>query len=156
MYLQYTERDRETTRCGMEYTRYLDLQRWTTSFLRIAPRIFARAPGRRDAAMRARERRVAAVSASFFGFFDARPAFGRFFVAAEDTTPVGASVAVLDYGFWKTELGGRNVLGETASGRQRHVQRSLASPRRDSPASTIEEPPAVYIPITTFAGNQPR
>ena len=56
---------------------------------------------------------MATVNATFFGFFDAPPALGRYFLAAEDTTPRGADVAVLGYGFWRAEYGGRNVLGET-------------------------------------------
>ena len=110
VYLQVTERDRQTTRDGMEYTRYLDLERLTTQFSASAAYSHGGvAVGTGDAA---RERPIAAVSASFWDFFDARPVLGRFFVAAEDKTPVGASVAVLDYGFWKSEFGGRNVLGK--------------------------------------------
>src|SRR5215216_4863855 len=32
VYLQYTDRERQHTRESMEYTRYLDLRRWTSSF----------------------------------------------------------------------------------------------------------------------------
>src|SRR5213082_4225739 len=58
--------------------------------------------------------RVAMVSASFFGFFDAPPALGRYFTAAEDTPPNVTPVAVLAFAFWQTRYGGRNdVLGST-------------------------------------------
>ena len=60
----------------------------------------------------ARERQVAAVNATFFDFFDIRPVLGRLFVVAEDSTPRGASVALLSYNYWKTEFGGRNVIGQ--------------------------------------------
>src|SRR3982751_2874110 len=79
VYLQSTERDRDVTRGGFAYTRYLDLRRWTTSFSESAAYSEGRmAVGVGDAA---RERVVDAVSASFFPFFDAKPASGRFFGA---------------------------------------------------------------------------
>src|SRR5688572_4949479 len=110
VYLQYTDRDRENTRFGMEYTRYQDLRRWTTSFSDVAGYFHSTlAVGVGDGS---RERPVAAVSASFFDFFDARPALGRYFQPSEDTTPAGASVAVLDHGFWQSSYGARNVVGE--------------------------------------------
>jgi putative ABC transport system permease protein len=152
VYLQSTDRDRVGTRDGFEYTRYLDLRRWTTSFADYAayyqPTL---AVGTGDAA---REQSVAAVSASFFGFFDARPALGRFFVAREDTTPVGASVAVLDFGFWKSAFGGRNVLGESLQ--VGNVVYTIIGVAPQGFAGVAESwTPAVYIPITTFAGSQP-
>jgi hypothetical protein len=111
VYLVRNERDRVNTTFWTEYTRYLDLAKYSTAFSQvatIAPLTLAVGSG--DAV---RERQVAAVSASFFTFFDMRPALGRFFVAEEDATPRGAAVAVLSHAFWKNELGGRNVLGQT-------------------------------------------
>src|SRR4051812_13951989 len=87
VYLQSTDRDRDVTRGRFAYTRYLDLRRWTTSFSEYAAYYQAgMAVGVGDAA---RDRPVDAVSASFFPFFDAKPALGRFFVTGEDSTPVG-------------------------------------------------------------------
>lgn len=77
----------------------------------------------------ARDRTVLGVSASFFDFFDARPALGRFFVAAEDTTPAGANVAVLSFGLWQTAFAGRNVLGQPMS--INDIKALLGSPPRD-------------------------
>ena len=94
------------------------------------------------------------MSASFFGFFDARPALGRFFLAAEDTTPVGASVAVLDYGFWKSDFGGRNVLGEPIQVGNITATIIGVAPRGFTGVAE-DEAPAVYIPITAYAGNLP-
>src|SRR2546427_2007319 len=51
--------------------------------------------------------RVGIVSAGFFGFFDAPPALGRYFSAAEDSPPNGTAVAGVAYGFWQTRYGGR-------------------------------------------------
>ena len=152
VYLVSDNRERTEFHSNFEYTRYLDLKKWTGSFelfAGFAPRRVAVGAG--DAA---RERPVAVVSASFFEFFDLRPALGRFFVAAEDSTPRGAAVAVLSYGFWKTVFGGRDVLGQTL-----RVRNILCTIIGVAPQGFVgvsdEEPPAVYIPITTAAGNEP-
>src|SRR5438067_6899628 len=99
---------------------------------------------------------VAAVSASFFGFFDAHPALGRFFAAREDTVPVGAPVAVLSDAFWRTRYGARaDILGRTL-----HVGTAVYTIVGVAPEGFVgvgdEAPPAVYVPITTFAGTMPR
>jgi predicted permease len=152
VYLQYTDRDQQSTRDGIEYTRYLDLRRWATAFSASAAYSYSTlAIGSGDTA---RERRVGAVSASFFSFFDARPALGRFFVAAEDNTPVGASVAVLDYGFWKTDFGGRNVVGERLQVGNVTTTIIGVAPKGFTGVADGRAA-AVYIPITTLAGHQP-
>ena len=135
---------------GIEYTTYLDIKRFTTSFSKYAG--FAHvtlALGNGDAA---RERRVAVVSASFFDFFTAKPALGRFFTAAEDTTPIGADVAVLSYDYWQREFGGRNVLGEPLQ--VGHIPTTIigVAPRGFTGVNDAEPPP-VYIPITLYGGS---
>jgi len=152
VYLEYKAQDRDITRASIEYTRYLDLRRWTTSF--DASAAYAHGAVAIGTGEAARERPIAAVSASFFGFFDARPAAGRFFLAAEDTTPVGASVAVLDYGFWKSDFGGRNVLGEPIQIGNIKATIIGVAPRGFAGVAE-DEAAAVYIPITAYAGNQP-
>ncbi|HUQ81769.1 MAG TPA: ABC transporter permease, partial [Gemmatimonadaceae bacterium] len=151
VYLQSTNRDRVETRDGFEYTRYEDLKRWTRSFSGYAAYFnTTMAVGSGDDS---RERPVEAVSASFFGFFDARPALGRYFHPSEDVTPVGASVAVLDYGFWKSNFGGRDVLGQPLQiGRVMFTIIGVA-PKGFAGVSE-DSPPAAYIPITAWAGNQ--
>ena len=135
---------------GLEYLRYLELVRSTTSFSRMAA--FAHpmvAIGRGE---HARERRVAAVSGTFWAFFDARPVLGRFFTPAEDSTPRGAEVAVLSYGFWQSEFGGRNVLGERLEmGPIAPVIIGVA-PRGFTGVFDYEAP-AVYMPITLYAAS---
>jgi predicted permease len=152
VYLQYKEQDREVTRGSIEYTRYLDLRRWTTSFSATAA--YAHGAQAIGTGAAARERPIAAVSAGFFDFFDARPALGRFFLAAEDATPVGAGVAVLDYGFWKSDFGGRNVLGEPIQVGNIKATIIGVAPRGFTGVAE-DEAPAVYIPITAYAGNLP-
>ncbi len=152
LYLISDYRGRTDISSGFEYARYLDMQRWTSSFSQFAG--FAQrstAVGVGDAA---RERQVAVVNASFFDFFDMRPALGRFFVAAEDSTPRGAPVSVLSFAFWKSEFGGRDVLGQTLQVYNVPTIIIGVAPR-GFVGNSDAEPPAVFIPITTFAGNNP-
>ncbi len=152
VYTQVTYRDERVTHGVSEYTRFLDLARWTTSFDQHAgfstPMV---AVGR---GADARERRVGTVSASFFTFFDAPPVRGRYFLAAEDSTPVGAPVSVITYEFWQNELGGEEVVG-----RQLQVWNVATTIVGITPPGFVgifdADPPAVYIPITTYAGNNP-
>ena len=152
VYLRATYRGTTSTSWHTEYARYLDLKRWSRSFDEwsgFATRSMAVGVG--DAS---RERQVAAVNATFFRFFDAPPALGRYFVAAEDTTPRGADVAVLGYGFWKSEFGGRNVLGEVLQ--VGNIPATIVGVAPEGFAGVDDaNPPAVYIPITTYAGSQP-
>ena len=110
VFIQSSYRGVVNTRPSMPYARYLDFKRTTHSFSRFAAVSewrFAVGSGQDT-----RLRRVDGVNATFFGFFDARPALGRWFTPAEDSTPNGTAVAVLSYGFWKSELGSRNVINE--------------------------------------------
>ena len=151
VYFQSDIRGVTRTGAAYEYTRYVDLRKWTTSFSDFAA--FANmtvAVGVGDAA---REHRSAQVSATFFDFFDARPVIGRFFTAAEDTTPRGADVVVLGYEFWQREYGGANVLGQVL-----HVVNIPATIIGVAPkgfTGVMDTDPVLYIPITTYAGARP-
>ena len=152
IYLRSYDRGRLRTNGSFEYTVYEDLKRWTTSFSQLAAFSHqTNAVGLGDAA---RERRVAQVSATFFEFFDAKPALGRFFTRAEDVVPRGADVAVLGFAFWQSEFGGRDVRGEVL-----HVGNLATTIIGVAPEGFAgvndADPPAVYIPITTYAGAQP-
>ena len=112
VYLTTTYGGKEGTSSGIQYARYVDLTNWTTSFSRTAA--FTEQDLAVGAGAEAREMRVGIVSASFFGLFDAPPALGRYFTAAEDSPPNGTAVAVLAYAFWQTRYGGRSeALGST-------------------------------------------
>ena len=150
VYLYLTTRGTENVDDGFEYTRYADFARWTTRFDRAA------AFGHRTLAIGsgedARETPVATVSASYFSFFDARPALGRFFLASEDSVPAGVAVVVLSYGFWQTHYAGSTaVLGHTLQ-----IDRALFTIIGVAPEDFIgvadETPPALFIPVTAFAG----
>jgi putative ABC transport system permease protein len=150
VYLFFTTRGKEQPENSFEYTRYLDLTRWTKDFdlaAAFGPRMLAVGRGEDS-----REMRVETVSASYFRFFDARPALGRFFAASEDTIPAGAPVVVLSYGFWQTRYGGRaDVLGAPLQIDKLNFTIIGVAPE-DFTGIADAEPPALYIPITTFAG----
>jgi predicted permease len=152
VYLRSVDRGIAHTISTTEYARSLDLRRWTSSFSQSAgftDRTMAVGVG--DAS---RERRVAVVNASFFDFFDARPVLGRYFTPGEDTIPRGADVAVLGYGFWTSEFGGRDVLGEVLQVGNITATIVGVAPKGFSGVED-NDPPAVYIPITTYAGSSP-
>lgn len=148
VYLQTTTSGRTSMQSNFAYARYLDLTGGSSSFAQSAGVAEWRlAIGDGDAA---RERQVAGVSASFFGFFNVRPALGRFFDAAEDVVPRGANVSVLSYGYWQTEFGGRNVLGQSLQ-----VGPLMTTIVGVAPQGFVgvaeNEAPAVFMPITAFA-----
>src|SRR3989442_1157969 len=105
IYLAMTFSGKEHASGYLQYARYVDLTSWTTTFARTAA--FTEQDLAIGVGTEAREMRVGIVSAGFFGFFDAPPALGRYFTAAEDSPPNGSAVAVLAYGFWQTRYGGR-------------------------------------------------
>ena len=150
IYWQWQDRGVTTTSMSTQYARYLDLRKWTTSFSTLA------GFSERDLAVgegeSSRERRVGVVSASFFDFFDARPALGRFFSAEEDVTPRGADVALLSHPFWQSEFGGRDVRGELLQ--VGNVRATIIGVTPEGFGGINDaNPPVVYIPITTFAGS---
>src|SRR5687768_15863073 len=132
---------------NFSYRRYLEPSSLATSF--DATAAFANRSAAIGTGERARELAVAAVSASFFGFFDAHPALGRFFSAEEDRIPEGARVAVLGYGFWQTEFGGRDVLGETLQIGEGSFTVIGVAPRSFA-GMAARMTPAVFMPITAY------
>jgi putative ABC transport system permease protein len=148
VYLQQASRRGVVTQSGFPYTRYLDLKRESRLLSQAAAfSEWQLALGSGDASS---ERKVMGVSASFFDFFNARPLLGRFFGAAEDSIPRGADVAVLGYGFWKTELGGKDVIGQTLLVGSLTTTIIGVAPEGFVGVSTGDAP-AVFIPITTLA-----
>ena len=148
VYVQTTSNGKVNTYTDGPYVRYLDMQRETSRFSEfagVAEWTLALGSG-----MASREHRVAGVSATFFRFFDARPVVGRYFGEPEDQVPRGADVVVLSEDYWRSELGGRNVLGETL-----RVGPLLLTIIGVAPSGfvgvTTGEPPAVFLPITTLA-----
>jgi len=138
--------------CCNQFARYKDVERWTTSFSSVA------AYSQRDLAVgvgeASREMHIGVVSASFFGFFDAPPELGRYFTAAEDSTPDGTPVAVLSHAMWETQYGRhRDVLGSRIQ-----IGSVLYTVIGVSPPGFVglwaDKPPAAFIPITTYGSAQ--
>ncbi len=152
VYLQWNDRERTRYDSWTEYTRFLDFKKWSSSF-----DLYAGVSGGDQAVgsgNASRERPVAAVSAAFFDFFDVRPVLGRFFLPAEDVTPRGAPVVVLGYAFWQAEFGGRNVIGETLQ--VRNIPCTIIGVAPKGFVGIPEDrPPALFLPITTYAGYEP-
>ena len=150
IYFQSQDRGITTTSLSTQYARYLDLERWTSSFSRLAA--FAELNLAVGDGAASRERRVGAVSASYFDFFDAQPVLGRYFGAEEDVTPRGAEVVVLSHPFWRSEFGGRDVRGEVLQ--VGNVRATIIGVAPDGFAGVNDaNPPVAYIPITTYAAS---
>ncbi len=135
-----------------QYARYKDLERWTTSFSAVAGYTFRQAAvGVGEAS---RDMNLGVVSSNFFGFFDAPPALGRYFTAAEDSTPNGEQVAVLSDAMWQTQYGGRrDVLGTKVQiGPATYTIIGVAPP--GFVGLWADQPPAFFVPITTFGAIQ--
>ncbi len=115
VYLVRTFDGEENFGSHIHYTRYKDLERWTSTLDATAaisePEVAV------GVGENAHEMRIGAVSAGYWSLFDVRPALGRFFSAAEDSTPVGASVVVLSYPLWQSRFGGRAALRRASSSR---------------------------------------
>jgi predicted permease len=147
VYLYRTSEGHEDERSG-QYARYVDLVRWTSSFMQAAAAEERPLPvGTGDDT---RQMPVAVVSASFFGFFDAPARLGRYFTFYEDSPPVGAAVAVLTDAAWKSRYGGRrDVLGTSVEiGPKRYTIVGVA------PAGFVglwpDTPPVAFIPVSAY------
>ena len=149
VYLTTTYGGKEGTSSGIQYARYVDLTNWTTSFSRTAA--FTEQDLAVGVGAEAREMRVGIVSATFFGFFDAPPALGRYFTAAEDSPPNGTAVVVLAYAFWQTRYGGRReVLGSTLQIGPTVYTIIGVAPEGFAGLWPVQRPVA-FIPITSHA-----
>ncbi|MGH7626886.1 MAG: ADOP family duplicated permease [Gemmatimonadaceae bacterium] len=149
VYLASRYRGEEVINGSVQYARYVDLTKWTRSFARTAEFTSRKlAVGVGDAA---REMQIGAVSASFFGFFDAPPALGRYFSAREDAPPSGTPVVVLSYAMWQTRYGGRpDALGSTVQ-----IGPTMYTVIGVAPAGFVglwpEQPPVAFVPISSYA-----
>jgi predicted permease len=151
LYMSRIVRGQPLTSACDEYTCYLDLRRFTTSFSQMAG--FAQQSMAVGFGENARERPVAMVSGSFWDFFDARPAAGRFFSPPEDVPPRGAEVSVLSYDFWQQQFAGRaDVIGQRLQVGQIPTTIIGVAPRGFT--GVFDAEPSIYIPITLYAGSQ--
>jgi predicted permease len=148
VYLYRTTRGKERE-TGGQYARYADLARWSTAFSETAAyRLATLAIGTGD---NTHLENVAAVSAGFFGFFDAPPVIGRYFTSAEDAPPNPAPVAVLSERAWREQYGQRaNVLGSTVQ-IDAVVYTIIGVAPDDFVGLWPYRPPTAFIPIATYA-----
>ena len=149
---QMTRGGKEQQGFNGQYARYVDITNFTSSFSSTAgftsPTL---AVGVGDAA---RQMTIGAVSASFFGFFDAPPAIGRYFGTAEDQPPTGSPVAIASYATWQLQYAGRrDILGTKV-----HIGPVVYTIVGVTPAGFVglwpNEAPAYYVPITAYAFGQ--
>ncbi len=148
----YRVRDGVDLGTGGQYAIYSDFVRGVKQFSGIAGyRVSQLAIG---VGQDAREMPVAAVSASFFDFFDAPPAAGRYYSAAEDAPPSPAPVAVLSYRMWQTRYASRaDAIGSTL-----HIGAAVYTIIGVAPPRFVglwrERPPVVFIPLSAYAASR--
>jgi putative ABC transport system permease protein len=150
LYFQTSSRDATRTWTTIPYTRFVDISREARSVSQVAAVSEWRlAVG---TGPNTTIRKVAGVSASFFGFFDAPPAQGRYFGPAEDETPSGALVAVLSHEYWTGALGGEAVLGrELQIGSLRY--RVIGVAPKGFVGVVQGRAPELFVPVTTLPAN---
>src|SRR5262245_2215547 len=147
----YRMRDGMERQTGGQYPRHADLVRFTSSFSAIAAHSLRRlAVG---VGQDAREMPIGVVSATFFTFFEAPPAAGRYFGAAEDGPAEAAPVAVLSYATWQARYAGR----DDAIGSSLHIGSSAYTIVGVAPKGFVGlwpfTPPAAFIPVSTYAAS---
>ena len=149
VYLAATFRGEPFSYRNFEYKRYLDLTRPTHSFDQVAA--FATFPAAIGIGVDVHEEVVGTASAGYFDFFNATPALGRFYSAAEDSIPEGSPVAVLGYDYWWTRYGGsRDVLNMSMQIGSSIYTIIGVAPRGF--AGVVEgRAPVAWIPITAYA-----
>jgi predicted permease len=102
----------------------------------------------------AREMQIGVVSASFFGFFDAPPALGRYFTVSEDQPPGGEPVVVLSHAMWQAQYGGRSDVLGTKIQIGPLIYTVIGVTTDGFVGLWGDRPPVAYIPITSYAGSQ--
>ncbi|HEY2896560.1 MAG TPA: ADOP family duplicated permease [Gemmatimonadaceae bacterium] len=150
-YLSYSFRGARIVGGSLEYPRYLDLATSPTLSQSAAFRDLDLAIG---TGQDSHEMHVDAVSASFFEFFDARPAIGRFFDTSEESTLADAPVVVLGYAFWKTRFGGRaDVLGQQLQVGSISATIVGVAPKGFVGSDEVQ-PAGAFIPLTAYGKSQ--
>jgi predicted permease len=137
IYLHSVEQGEPRVDRNFAFPQYLDLKRTVNSFSDLAAFQTTRfAVGDGEAV---HEVPVTVASASYFDFF-----------SAQEDTLEGSLVAVLGYGFWQSQYGGRNVIGE-----QIRVGSKLRTIIGVAPSGFVgmsdQGVPAMFVPITSYA-----
>src|SRR6185437_2843315 len=150
LFMKYDFRGTPVVDAVFEYRRYLDVVQWTSSFSQAA--VYADANIAVGVGQDASEMLISRASASLFSFFDARPALGRFYSAAEDTPPAGALVAVLSYPYWQAHYAGRrDVIGSSMQIGQGTFTIIGVAPQGFA-GMEVGVTPVAFVPVTAYAG----
>ncbi|HEX7939079.1 MAG TPA: ABC transporter permease, partial [Gemmatimonadaceae bacterium] len=149
VYLQTTYRGVRNTSTVFPYLRYLDLRRGAGAIGDFAAQSEWRyAVGSGPAS---RVRKVVGVSASYWSFFDAPPAAGRYFVAAEDDKDA-PPVAVISDNLWATDYARGSVVGKSLKvGIVDYTIIGVSPP--GFVGATAGMSPDVFVPLTTIPVN---
>jgi len=149
VYLQTTYRGKTNANATFPFLRFVDLSRATKTIVDVAAETEWRfAVGRGDATT---VRKVVGVTPSYFGFFDAPPALGRYFLASEDSDSA-QPVAVLAHSFWTTAFSGANVIGRRlAIGTINYTIIGVAP--KGFVGTAEGAPPDVFVPLSTIPAN---
>jgi predicted permease len=132
------------------FARYLDMSADLTSFDKIAAFQYRpRTPV--GVGEQTKEATVATVSATFFEFFNAPPALGRYFSRAEDQVPAGTPVAVLSYPFWQLQYAGRADIVGTPLKVDQATYTIIGVAPEDFTGMNDGGVPVAFIPITAYA-----
>jgi len=133
---------------GVQYIRYTDMLGSFTRFSNVAA--FAGQPIAVGKGVAIRRLNAAPVTPSFFQFFNAPPAVGRYFVESENQPPAGIPVVVLSHAMWTTEYGAApSVLGQQLTiGGVDHTIIGVAP--RGFVGVTPDQPPAIFIPMASY------
>jgi predicted permease len=145
-------RGKERTGNVGRYARFIDFKTYTSSFSRTAG--YSARPLAVGTGENAREMFVGVVTPSFFSFFNAPPAIGRYFNESEDAWPEGSPVAVLSYAMWQSQYGGKNdVLGSKVQiGSVTYTVIGVGA--KGFVGLWPERPPAAFIPMSSYAASQ--
>ncbi|HVX41082.1 MAG TPA: ABC transporter permease, partial [Gemmatimonadaceae bacterium] len=148
VYFQETFRGKRSANSYTGYRRYLDVRANTHAFDAITPyTVNQLAVGE---GTQTKELKFGITGADFWKMFDAKPVLGRFFTAAEDMPPKGSRVVVLSYGFWQTEFGGRNPIGQRIDiGPARYTVIGVMPPRFNGFG---DDPVAGFLPMSAQMG----
>ena len=148
IYTVQTAGTMERAQSTFPFARYKDFAS-ARSFVRTAAFTVRRMPiGVGEAT---REVPIGVVSASFFEFFNAPPAIGRYFGESEDRPPEGSAVVVLAYPTWQMQYGGRrDVVGSTVKVGS-DVFTIIGVAPRWFVGVWPEQPPAAFIPLSKHA-----
>jgi putative ABC transport system permease protein len=153
VYMYRTSRGKESG-TGGQVARVADVARFSTTFSQTAGVTLLTLPVGTGEGTRVRN--VAVANASFFDFFDAPPALGRYYTPGEDSPPAPAPVAVVSHAFWQAALGARrDVLGSTL--RIDAVEYTIVGVAPDGFVGLWPyRPPIAFVPVATYAASRGR